>query len=416
MPRPRIVKGRGITGAIRYVMGEGLDPVTEKRRILEAGGTPRAEILGGQNFGFAIKTAADLELARRTMEWNGLPQHQASPNFKCENDCLHLSVSWAKGATVSDEEMIEAGQSLLKALGMENAQAVFVRHGDTECPHGHVVASLIDPETGKTYSQFEERFKAQAWSVKWEMAHGREPHENRQRLYRIAEAIEAHNLPAIVAAMTEKSPTFTARELEFALASGGLDRKERAEFKAEIFAHENVIGLREQIDGPVTRYTTREVLAAEMALQRNASILAAHDYHGLSKERIEATASAHTLKPEQADALAHLAGAKGFAILWGEAGTGKSHTMNAVRAAYEAEGVKVIGLSHTNKVVQAMRGDGFTHAETIASELKRIENGRGTWDRNTVLDRGRGGDGFDRQPCEAGRRRPPVRRKVDSCR
>jgi hypothetical protein len=385
MPRPRIVKGRGISGAMRYVMGEGLDPVTEKRRILEEGGTPRAEILGGQNFGFAITNAADLELARRTMEWNGLPQHQASPNFKCENDCLHLSISWAEGATVSDEEMTEAAQSLLKSLGMENAQAVFVAHHDTQCPHVHIVASRIDPETGKTYSQDEERFKAQAWSVKWEMAHGREQHENRQRLYKIAEAIEAHNLPAIAEAMTERSPTFTARELETALASGGLDRKERAEFKAEIFAHENVIGLREKIDGPITRYTTREVLASEMALQRNASILADHDYHGLSKERIDATAAAHTLKPEQAEALAHLTGAKGFVILWGEAGTGKSHTLNAARAAYEAEGVNVMGLSWTNKVVQAMRGNGFTHAETIASELKKIENGRGTWDRNTVL-------------------------------
>jgi AAA domain len=42
-------------------------------------------------------------------------------------------------------------------------------------------------------------------------------------------------------------------------------------------------------------------------------------------------------------------------MLWGEAGTGKSHTLNATRAAYEAEG---IGLSWTNDVVQQMRGDG----------------------------------------------------------
>jgi ATP-dependent exoDNAse (exonuclease V) alpha subunit len=176
-----------------------------------------------------------------------------------------------------------------------------------------------------------------------------------------------------------------ARELDKALRLGIEDKRELAKFKGEILADQNVIGLREQTEGPVTRYTTREVLASEMALQRNASILAAHDYHGLSKERIEATAAAHTLKPEQADALAHLAGAKGFSILWGEAGTGKSHTLNAVRAAYEAEGVNVMGLSHTNKVVQAMRGDGFTNANTIASELKNLENGRSHWDKNTVL-------------------------------
>ena len=38
-----------------------------------------------------------------------------------------------------------------------------------------------------------------------------------------------------------------------------------------------------------------------------------------------------TLKPEQAEALRHLTGAEGFAVLWGEAGTGKSHTLKAAR-------------------------------------------------------------------------------------
>ena len=81
--------------------------------------------------------------------------------------------------------------------------------------------------------------------------------------------------------------------------------------------------------------------------------------HGLNKTRIEETRAAFTLKPEQAEALRHLTGAEGFAMLWGEAGTGKSHTLNATRAAYEAEGAKVIGLAWTNDVAQQMRGDGF---------------------------------------------------------
>ena len=46
-------------------------------------------------------------------------------------------------------------------------------------------------------------------------------------------------------------------------------------------------------------------------------------------------------------------------MLWGEAGTGKSHTLTATRAAYEASGRDVIGLSWTNDVVQQMHGDGL---------------------------------------------------------
>ena len=38
-----------------------------------------------------------------------------------------------------------------------------------------------------------------------------------------------------------------------------------AAFRADLLAQENVVALREQTEGPVTRYTTREVLAAEMA-------------------------------------------------------------------------------------------------------------------------------------------------------
>ena len=50
-----------------------------------------------------------------------------------------------------------------------------------------------------------------------------------------------------------------------------------------------------------------------------------------------------------------------------------------------AEGARVIGLAWTNDIVQQMRGDGFTRANTIASELKSLEHGRAQWDKNTVL-------------------------------
>ena len=39
----------------------------------------------------------------------------------------------------------------------------------------------------------------------------------------------------------------------------------------------------------------------------------------------------------------------------------------------------------SNDIVQQLRGDGFTRANTIASELKSLERGRAHWDKNTVL-------------------------------
>jgi len=49
-----------------------------------------------------------------------------------------------------------------------------------------------------------------------------------------------------------------------------LSKDERATFRGEILADKNVIGLKDTPDAKVTRYTTRDVLAAEMGLLRSA--------------------------------------------------------------------------------------------------------------------------------------------------
>ena len=107
--------------------------------------------------------------------------------------------------------------------------------------------------------------------------------------------------------------------------------------------------------------------------------------HGVDAARIDAASAVYTLKPEQDAALRHLTKEAGFAMLWGEAGTGKSHTLNATRAAYEAAGKDVRGLAWTNDVAQQMRGDGFRQANTLAAEMNALEQGRTRWNRDTVL-------------------------------
>ena len=62
---------------------------------------------------------------------------------------------------------------------------------------------------------------------------------------------------------------------------------------------------------------------------------------------------------EQAHAFRHATGAEGLAIIDGQAGTGKSYTMAAIREAYEAAGYRVIGLAPTNAVAQDMRARRF---------------------------------------------------------
>src|SRR5208283_2376811 len=122
---PNIVKGKGISGALAYAMGQGNDPVTKERLFLLDGQQSRATLLGGQNFGFEIDSEKRLESARRIMEWQGLPQNQASKTFKLDRDCFHASLSWGDGQTPDKAEMLQAAREFLKAVGLEKARAVF---------------------------------------------------------------------------------------------------------------------------------------------------------------------------------------------------------------------------------------------------------------------------------------------------
>ena len=333
---PNIVKGRGITGALAYVMGQGEDE-NGKRIELVPGEKSRADILGAQNIGFEIESAADLDLARRMMEWNGKEENQASKWRKCEKDCLHASLSWEPGQNPTRDEMIAAAQGFLKELGMETAQAIFVAHDDTAHKHLHIVASRIDPLTGKTFSQADDFTKAQAWGLTYEREHGQIPqNESRRALHRIVDAIEARDGAGVVEALTERVPTFTARELDKALSYGRLSKEERGTFRDEILASNQ-----------------RHRLARDRAIRRSAATRRARPWRRnwrysatparlpttgateLNAARIDKASAAFTLKPEQDTALRHLTQGEGFAMLWGEAGTGKSHTLNATRAAYE---------------------------------------------------------------------------------
>jgi hypothetical protein len=387
---PNIVKGKGITGALRYSMGQGNDPMTGERLELVPGETSRAELLGGQNFGFEVNSADRLELARRMMEWNGLPENQAGKTRKLDNDCLHASLSWGDGQKPDRAEMIEAAQSFLKAIGLEKARAVFIAHDDTDHAHLHIVASRIDPETRRSLRMDYDKIEGQKWAVKWEKEHGQERNPAAGiNLHGLIDAIAQRDAAPILAHLTRDKPTFSAWDVNRVLRYGDLADDERTKFRAEILGQQNVIGLRATADAApakagVTRYTTREVLAAEMALQRSAAALAEDKTHGVKASRIDKAVADFTLIPEQAEALRHLTGAEGFSILWGQAGTGKSHTLKAARAAYEAEGKNVIGLSWQNNVVNQMRRDGF-QANTIAAEMFALEKGRTSWNAKTVL-------------------------------
>jgi len=190
------------------------------------------------------------------------------------------------------------------------------------------------------------------------------------------------HVSAMLGILTRNRATFTRRDIERALETGTEDKTNRAVLTASILNHANVVplGLR---NGPNARYTTTEVLKTEQHVLQAAAALAGNRRHGISatlkSEKFQ------TISAEQSRAIAHATGPKGFAIIEGQAGTGKSFTMSAIREAYEANGYRVLGLAPTNAVAQGMKDDGFERARTVHSELFALNNARAQWTARTVV-------------------------------
>lgn len=217
--------------------------------------------------------------------------------------------------------------------------------------------------------------------------------EERARLEWIEEraesaAVNTQDPAAILDAITAKRSTFTKGELAATLRKTVHSDDARARLMTAIFAHPDLVALSEQPGGKATRYTTEAVLQHEAAGLAAARALMADASHGLSRatvRRIVESGRYGTMTPEQHAAFIGATSAEGLAIIAGEAGTGKSYVARAIREGYEAEGRHVVGLAVTNKVIQDMARDGFTHTRTIHGALQDLARGRASWNEKTVL-------------------------------
>jgi Ti-type conjugative transfer relaxase TraA len=379
--------GKGVTGAVRYILGEGRDPDSGELNALADGGQTRVEWFGGTGFGFEIESRDDADLARRIMEFDA--QNQSSRTRRCEMDCVHLSLCWRPGEQPTREQMAAAAQDVLASMGMGNARALFAAHNDEGYAHIHIVASKINPETGKAYDLKGNYLKLSRWAEAYEKEHsGGVVCTRREEANQLRDAIEKKDAAAVIELMTQQRATFKGRDLERVLSKQIKDGDQRGAFVKEILTRPEIVSLSDVKDGAVTRYTTTSVLEAERQVLHAAKGLADNRQHGV-KERFRAKVfnarEFAGISREQAQAFLHATGPEGLAIIDGQAGTGKSFSMAAIRKAYEAQGHKVIGLAPTNAVAQDMGRDGFKHATTIHSELFAVKNGRTAWNSRTVL-------------------------------
>jgi Ti-type conjugative transfer relaxase TraA len=209
----------------------------------------------------------------------------------------------------------------------------------------------------------------------------------RAETIRQANEAAARDPEQVLATLTRHNATFSGRDLDRHLGKHLADEGERAATKAAVLGHAEVLPLYDRTNGEASeRYTTKTVRAQEKAaLADAAAIAAARGHYELPAGAIEGAAASRALRPDQRQAFDHAVGNGGLTIIEGRAGTGKSHVLQAVRAAHERTGLRVIGLAPTNAVAQDLKAEGFSEAATAHSELFRLKNGRTSWDRRTVV-------------------------------
>lgn len=86
----------------------------------------------------------------------------------CEDPVKTLSMSWHKDDRPTPEHMVEAADALMKHMGWNAHQAIYVGHNDTEHRHVHIVLNRVNPDTGRTLDDYREQKRAQSWALEYE--------------------------------------------------------------------------------------------------------------------------------------------------------------------------------------------------------------------------------------------------------
>lgn len=157
-------------------------------------------------------------------------------------------------------------------------------------------------------------------------------------------------------------------------------------------AVERIDGERHPREDRLGKFTTRDLMRAERDVLRIATERRGEMRHVVGREAIEAALArtaedkGYQLNAEQRAAVEKLAGTPGgVQVMVGDAGTGKSSTLHAVREAHEAAGLRVIGTSSGGKASAELMASSGIDSRSIAKLQSDLELGREQLNARTVL-------------------------------
>lgn len=123
--------------------------------------------------------ADDPEIAWRIMAATALDQARLkaedgvkNTGRKSDKHVLHISLAWHPDQEPSREDICEAADAALAAIGAEDRQSMIIAHNDEEHPHVHLLVNRVSPIDGRHLSQSNDRLKLSKWAEEYERKGG----------------------------------------------------------------------------------------------------------------------------------------------------------------------------------------------------------------------------------------------------
>ncbi|MFM0197801.1 Ti-type conjugative transfer relaxase TraA [Paraburkholderia strydomiana] len=188
------------------------------------------------------------------------------------------------------------------------------------------------------------------------------------------------NPSLLVDRVTDRKAVFDHRDLARELHLHVDDPAKFQDIMARAQASENIVQLSpERFENGVrtpAKYSTQQMIDLEKGLVHRSEFMSERHTHGVSSVKVESVlASRPTMTDEQRELVRQVTSDQQFAAVVGDAGTGKSYSMGAVREIWEHSGYRVHGLALAGKAAEELQQSSGIESRTIASWELRIDKG-----------------------------------------
>lgn len=85
---------------------------------------------------------------------------------------LHYTLSWAASEKPSPEHMQQTALASLRAMGLQEHEALIAAHSDKQHMHVHIVVNTVHPQTGLTAPMKFTKLELSKWAEAYEREHG----------------------------------------------------------------------------------------------------------------------------------------------------------------------------------------------------------------------------------------------------